>query len=97
MIHHREPLKVVNSPIVIYPHATEIPPIIMKRILIKRTKNCIGGAYFRKLQENDYDKLWKNHLKGIVAEYFRGEPEADSKVKDIEDAYKKAQPNQEPA
>ena len=59
--------------------------------------HCIGGAYFRKLQENDYDKLWKNHLKGIVAEYFRGEPEADSKVKDIEDAYKKAQPNQEPA
>ena len=53
--------------------------------------HCIGGAYFRKLEGSDYDKLWNNHLKGIVTEYFRGEPELDTKVKDIENAYKKAQ------
>lgn len=53
--------------------------------------HCIGGAYFRKLEGSDYDKLWNNHLKSIVTEYFRGEPELDTKVKDIENAYKKAQ------
>ena len=53
--------------------------------------HCIGGAYFRKLEGSDYKKLWNNHLKGIVTEYFRGEPEVDSKVKNIEAAYKKAQ------
>ena len=58
---------------------------------------CIGGAYFRKLQGDNYDKLWNNHLKGIVTEYFRGEPEADNKVKDIEAAYKKAQTEEENA
>lgn len=57
--------------------------------------HCIGGAYFRKLEGSDYKKLWNNHLKGIVTEYFRGEPEADSKVKNIEAAYTKAQ--EEPA
>ena len=51
----------------------------------------IGGAYFLKLNDSDYKNLWKNHLKGIVTEYFRGEPEADIKVKKIETAYKKAQ------
>ena len=53
--------------------------------------HCIGGAYFRELEGSDYKKLWNNHLKGIVTEYFRGEPEVDSKVKNIEAAYKKAQ------
>lgn len=57
--------------------------------------HCIGGAYFRKLEGSDYKKLWNNHLKGIVTEYFRGEPEVDSKVKNIEAAYTKAQ--EEPA
>ncbi len=53
--------------------------------------HCIGGAYFRKLDGSDYKKLWDYHLKGIVTEYFRGEPEVDSKVKNIEAAYTKAQ------
>ena len=53
--------------------------------------HCIGGAYFRKLKGLDYKKLWDNHLKGIVTEYFRGEPEVDNKVKSIEAAYTKAQ------
>ena len=37
----------------------------------------IGGAYFLKLEENDYEALWKNHIKGLVEEYFRGEPDSE--------------------
>ena len=50
----------------------------------------IGGAYFRKLKGSNYEKLWENHLRGIVAEYFRGDPDADKKVKEIADIYKGA-------
>ena len=51
--------------------------------------HCIGGAYFLKLDENtNYQKLWENHLKGIITEYFRGEPDAPSKVAEIEEAFK---------
>ena len=49
--------------------------------------HCIGGAYFRKLKDNDYDSLWKNHLKGIITEYFRGEPDADTKIGNIYKVY----------
>lgn len=51
---------------------------------------CIGGAYFRKLKNDDYDSLWKYHLEGIVYEYFRGEPDADEKLKVVEQAFKNA-------
>lgn len=51
---------------------------------------CIGGAYFRNVKNNDFDALWKFHLRGIVTEYFRGEPEITSKVNAIEEAYKNA-------
>lgn len=50
----------------------------------------IGGAYFRKVENNDFDSLWKYHLKGIVFEYFRGEPDAKEKMNEIEKAYKAA-------
>lgn len=50
----------------------------------------IGGAYFRKLDGSNYEKLWANHLRGIVAEYFRGDPDADKKVEEIALIYKKA-------
>lgn len=50
----------------------------------------IGGAYFRKLEGSDFDSLWKYHLRGIVAEYFRGEPDAEQKLKDIENSYNEA-------
>lgn len=50
----------------------------------------IGGAYFRKLDGSNYEKLWENHLRGIVSEYFRGDPDADKKVKEIADIYKRA-------
>lgn len=50
----------------------------------------IGGAYFRKLDGSNYQKLWENHLKGIIAEYFRGDPDADKKVEEIGSIYKSA-------
>lgn len=63
--------------------------------LNKALKECklteaffIGGAYFRKVKSNDFDALWEYHLKGIVSEYFRGEPDADDKLKMVEKAYK---------
>lgn len=51
---------------------------------------CIGGAYFRKLKDDDYDSLWKYHLEGIVYEYFRGEPDAEEKLKDVKKAFDNA-------
>lgn len=51
---------------------------------------CIGGAYFRKLKNEDYDSLWKYHLEGIVYEYFRGEPDADEKLQAVKKAYEEA-------
>lgn len=51
---------------------------------------CIGGAYFRKLKDDDYDSLWKYHLEGIVYEYFRGEPDAEEKLQVVKEAFGKA-------
>lgn len=51
---------------------------------------CIGGAYFRKLENDDYDSLWKYHLEGIVYEYFRGEPDAEEKLQTVKRAYEEA-------
>lgn len=52
---------------------------------------CIGGAYFRKLNGDDFCELWDNHLCGIVTEYFRGEPEADARIAEIKAAYDSAE------
>lgn len=49
--------------------------------------HCIGGAYFRKLEGEDFKALWDYHLEGIIFEYFRGEPDAQSKIDDIKKAY----------
>lgn len=54
--------------------------------------HCIGGAYFRKLKDNDFEALWVNHLKGIVTEYYRGEPDADKKIEKIYAAYSNPKP-----
>ena len=59
--------------------------------------HCIGGAYFRKLEGDDFDALWKYHLEGIVYEYFRGEPDADDKVNAVKDAFFTAGLNQKPS
>lgn len=56
----------------------------------------IGAAYFAKLKEfanqrvSMWKSLWKYHLKGVIYEYFRGEPDADKKLKAVYDAYMKA-------
>ena len=50
----------------------------------------IGGAYFRKLEDNDYNSLWDYHLEGIIFEYFRGEPDALEKMLAIKKAYNEA-------
>ncbi len=56
---------------------------------------CIGGAYFRKLDGGDFSALWNNHLCGIVTEYFRGEPEAEERIKEIKTAYDLAEEKKE--
>ena len=52
---------------------------------------CIGGAYFRKLNGDDFGELWDNHLCGIVTEYFRGEPDAEARIAEIKVAYDAAE------
>jgi 5-methylcytosine-specific restriction endonuclease McrBC GTP-binding regulatory subunit McrB len=50
----------------------------------------IGGAYFRHVENEDFANLWNYHLKGIVFEYFRGDPDANDKIAAIEKAYSDA-------
>lgn len=56
----------------------------------------IGAAYFLKLKNylnngnvtNDsWDKLWNNHLNGLLFEYLRGLPNADEELKELMNAY----------
>ena len=47
----------------------------------------IGGAYFRKLQNENFGDLWTLRLKGVISEYFRGEPEAKDKIQMVENAF----------
>ena len=51
----------------------------------------VGGAYFLKLRDLDYDykKFWEYHLKGLLKEYFRGMEDAGGLLIDIEDEYNK--------
>ena len=49
--------------------------------------HCIGGAYFRKLEGDDFNALWDYHLEGIIFEYFRGEPDAQEKIDYVKNAY----------
>ena len=48
----------------------------------------IGAAYFKKIKdyEGDFNKLWDNHLKGLLFEYTRGM----SKQEEIMENFKKA-------
>ena len=49
---------------------------------------CIGGSYFRNLMsESECKALWDHHIKGVVSEYFRGNPKRADKVKEIEKAF----------
>lgn len=50
---------------------------------------CIGAAYFKKIKDykGDFDKLWNNHLKGLLFEYTRGMPNQKEIMKNLKDAY----------
>ena len=49
----------------------------------------IGGAYFLKLQKLGYDfeKLWRVNLRGVLYEYFRGQPNAIEIINKLKDAF----------
>lgn len=53
------------------------------------TQYQLGASYFLKLEHYDYDfeKLWHFHIKGLLYEYLRGVPGADSKLVDLQKAY----------
>lgn len=63
----------------------------------------IGAAYFMKAKKYCYkyngeikckwDQLWNLHLKGTLFEYFRGEPDANDKLKKLEEVYDNAGEN----
>lgn len=52
---------------------------------------CIGAAYFKKIKDNDYNgdfnKLWENHLKGLLFEYTRGMQNQATILKELKNAY----------
>ena len=49
----------------------------------------IGGSYFLKLEKLDFDfqRLWDVFLKGVIYEYYRGQPDAFEKLSQLEDAF----------
>ncbi len=49
----------------------------------------IGGAYFKKIEyyKEDYNKLWENHIKGVLEEYLRGNKEKNSIMEEFQQAY----------
>ena len=50
---------------------------------------CIGAAYFKKIKdyEGDFNKLWENHLEGLLFEYTRGMPNQATILKELKNAY----------
>lgn len=53
----------------------------------------IGASYFLKLKNygGDFGKLWDYHIKGILTEYLRGNPNAKEELDKLEAAYDKAE------
>ena len=49
----------------------------------------IGASYFLKLNnyDGDFGKLWDYHIKGILTEYLRGNPNAKEELDKLEAAY----------
>lgn len=55
----------------------------------------IGASYFLKLKnyynggniEEAFNSLWNNHLRGLLFEYLRGMPDAESKLEELKSAY----------
>lgn len=50
---------------------------------------CIGAAYFKKIKDykGDFNKLWENHLKGLLFEYTRGMPKQEEIMENFKKAY----------
>lgn len=50
---------------------------------------CIGAAYFKKIKdyEGDFNKLWENHLEGLLFEYTRGMQNQETILKELKNAY----------
>lgn len=53
------------------------------------TQYQLGASYFMKIKEYGYNyaDLWNFHIKGLLYEYLRGVPGADSKLADLKKAY----------
>ena len=53
------------------------------------TEYQIGGAYFLKITDVDYDyeRLWNEYIKGVLIEYFRGNPKQKEILAQLEEAY----------
>ena len=57
----------------------------------------IGAAYFKKIEnyissqgkltQQSFNDLWNYQLKGVLYEYFRGEADADKKLKELKEVY----------
>ncbi|PJG83563.1 McrB family protein [Caviibacterium pharyngocola] len=49
----------------------------------------IGPAYFLKLEQyqGDFQKLWANHIRGILFEYLRGYPDTEERLTELENIY----------
>jgi 5-methylcytosine-specific restriction endonuclease McrBC GTP-binding regulatory subunit McrB len=49
----------------------------------------IGGAYFLKIKDVDYKykRLWDEYIKGVLVEYYRGNPDQERIIQKLEDAY----------
>lgn len=47
----------------------------------------IGAAYFLELRSGNFEALWKNHLEGLLFEYFRGERNAQEQVDELHAIY----------
>lgn len=51
----------------------------------------LGASYFQKYDKyNDFNKLWDNHLEGILREYLRGTQTPEKDLETLKDAYDKA-------
>lgn len=48
----------------------------------------IGAAYFLKFEQyDDFELLWTYHLEGLLREYLRGNPNADTELEKLKKAY----------
>lgn len=47
----------------------------------------IGGGYFLKVSNGDFESLWKYRLEGLLREYLRGEEDIDGKLAILKRAY----------